>query len=327
MPIDTNFAFHHRGPFSARSAGAPIPSDLLGSLSGLVQGQHQLKWAGTGFNLIWRPQFGAAKDFFLQLMFTSETLEFTNISGTGIANRGFRQQDVFLGGVAYLQQIKDAFDGSDQHFEPGVWSHIPRTTDPSEPETVARMGSIPHGTTINLQGTAAPLSNMDMSVELVPTFIKPFSIGSADDGQTGTIPGAFDAEQTLSATDVARTNLAQVSGLTQEQLTNPHRILDAANAGLTFDSIVRIQVSSDTTVAGSVPDAGGGTDSIAFLRGKGTGNQNADAPTVSATFWLQDGADASGQRIRQIQYTQRVLLNFNNLSWPHISVGTLRPAP
>ena len=26
----------------------------------------------------------------------------------------------------------------------------------------------------------------------------------------------------------------------------------------------------------------------------------------------------------QLQYTQRVLLNFNGLSWPHITVATLR---
>jgi hypothetical protein len=28
----------------------------------------------------------------------------------------------------------------------------------------------------------------------------------------------------------------------------------------------------------------------------------------------------------QIQYTQTVLLNFNGLSWPHVSVATLVPA-
>jgi hypothetical protein len=28
----------------------------------------------------------------------------------------------------------------------------------------------------------------------------------------------------------------------------------------------------------------------------------------------------------QIQYSQRVLLNFNTLSWPHVSVATLVPA-
>jgi hypothetical protein len=28
----------------------------------------------------------------------------------------------------------------------------------------------------------------------------------------------------------------------------------------------------------------------------------------------------------QIQYSQQVLLNFNGLSWPHVSVATLVPA-
>jgi hypothetical protein len=28
----------------------------------------------------------------------------------------------------------------------------------------------------------------------------------------------------------------------------------------------------------------------------------------------------------QIQYSQRVVLNFNDLSWPHVSVATLVPA-
>ncbi len=29
---------------------------------------------------------------------------------------------------------------------------------------------------------------------------------------------------------------------------------------------------------------------------------------------------------KQIQYTQTVVLNFNGLSWPHVSVATLVPA-
>ena len=28
----------------------------------------------------------------------------------------------------------------------------------------------------------------------------------------------------------------------------------------------------------------------------------------------------------QIQYTQEVMLNFNTLTWPHVSVATLAPA-
>ena len=44
--------------------------------------------------------------------------------------------------------------------------------------------------------------------------------------------------------------------------------------------------------------------------------------SVSATFWLET---LQGQTApTQLQYAQTVLLNFNGLSWPHITVGTLR---
>ena len=106
--------------------------------------------------MIWRPNFHNAsgnKDFFLELNLTDETLSFTEISGaTGVANRGMLQQDIFLGAVAYIQQINDRFDNSGQHFEPGLWANVPQTSNPSEHGTVVRMASIPHGTTVNLQG-------------------------------------------------------------------------------------------------------------------------------------------------------------------------------
>jgi hypothetical protein len=115
--------------------------------------------------MIWRPNHGGQSgpnDFFLELNFTDETLEFTDITppgSDGIANRGFLQHDIPLGAVAYLQTIKDSFDGSGQHFEPGVWTNVPATTNPNEPATIVRMGSIPHGTTINLQGRAFSAPN------------------------------------------------------------------------------------------------------------------------------------------------------------------------
>jgi len=48
---------------------------------------------------------------------------------------------------------------------------------------------------------------------------------------------------------------------------------------------------------------------------------NADAAHVVATFWLQTLAgDTEPKRLR---YSQTVLLNFNGLGWPHITVATL----
>ena len=36
--------------------------------------------------------------------------------------------------------------------------------------------------------------------------------------------------------------------------------------------------------------------------------------------------DDKGELSHLLQYTQTVLLNFNGLSWPHVSVATLRRA-
>jgi hypothetical protein len=45
--------------------------------------------------------------------------------------------------------------------------------------------------------------------------------------------------------------------------------------------------------------------------------------SVSAIFWVETVEDATGGTFLQLQYTQTVLLNFQNLSWPHVTVATL----
>jgi hypothetical protein len=326
MPIDTDFRFaHHLRRTAVPSvaaleavAAAPAP-DLLGPLHGFLGNQAQRTWKGSGFNMIWRPNFQAqpgSQDFFLELNFTEETLAFTDITGSGIANRGLLQTDILLGGVSYLQTINDKFDNSGQHFEPGVWAHVPATANPKEQTTVVRMGSIPHGTTINLQGPAfaAPKPQFDVAS------ITPFTIGGPDDGKTGLV---HFPEENLSTPSTSRTDLQRVAGLTQAQLSDPNLFLSQALANQTVLGTQVLMVSSDTSVPKSIPDAGGGTDNIAFLIGNGAG-PNANSARVTAIFWIERVKDQHGHEFMQVQYTQRVLLNFNGLSWPHITVATLR---
>jgi hypothetical protein len=55
------------------------------------------------------------------------------------------------------------------------------------------------------------------------------------------------------------------------------------------------------------------------------GGPNAVAALAEATFWIERVRGEYGNPdFNQLQYTQRVLLNFNRLSWPHITVATLR---
>jgi len=160
----------------AALAAAPPPPPLgpLAAFEGT--------WIGIGFNTIFRPQkqtfplpHPAPGDNLLELNLTSETLSFSSSLGS-IPNRGTLQDDIFLNGVPYVQAINDVTNPGQStgiHFEPGIWLIVPETTAPKEGVTVARMASIPHGTTIEAQGiavTSAGPPNI-RAVDITPTKI------------------------------------------------------------------------------------------------------------------------------------------------------------
>jgi hypothetical protein len=335
MPIQTNFHYNQIRDQANVQRLAIGQTDLLGSLRPFIGKNHTRTWSGPGFNMIWRPHKNTGpadpntKDFFLELDVTKETLSFTDITGPeGIANRGFLQSDIALGGIAYQQEVSDVTRVPNKalHFEPGVWLNVPNTVDPDEDPTVVRMGSIPHGTTINAQGkglispTGKPL--------FTPASITPFTIGSPDDGVTGLVQ--FDEGKPPIATNFpARTPISELVGVTDAHFQDPSKILsDVANA----QNILSTQVYLITTNVAApnvpqspnpgVPHEGGGIDNIAFLVGKG-GRPNANAAQLTATFWVEEVQAADGSTFLQLQYIQRVLLNFNGLSWPHISLATM----
>lgn len=123
-------------------------------------------FAGHGFNLIFRPNSANGTTFpiavkppppavpndnVLEINLTSETLSFSPSIGS-VPNRGFGGQgDIFLNGVPYVQAISDVSDPATGkadakpcaiHFEPGLWMHVPATTnDPVQGESLVRMVS------------------------------------------------------------------------------------------------------------------------------------------------------------------------------------------
>lgn len=278
----------------------PNPLGPLAALPG--------SWVGHGFNTIWRPNHTPGQDRFLELNLTDENIDANAVSGA-IPNRGLLQADINMFGVHYLQQIKDANTHEGLHFEPGIWATVPATSDPNEPPTVVRMASIPHGTVILAQGIATEIVGP-------PTFpavnIDPFGIGN---------PGTHSPfpEQNLSHPTSFRTPVPGINGITQAMVDNPNSVLQAAIAGQTITHTTKLEV---TTTA--QPVVGGGTANTAFLGGTQHG-PNADAVQVVATFWIETVKGTGGQPdFLQLQYSQTVLLNFNKLSWPHVTVGTLR---
>jgi hypothetical protein len=287
----------------------PNPVSPLGLLAPLTG-----KWVGSGFNQIFRPFTGDGSDNFLELNLTHETLEFTEIPGE-IPNRGAAQGDISLFGLTYLQQVSDANvkdtkgNPAGIHIEPGIWINIPSTTAPHEQATVARLANIPHGTALVAQGTATVVAGPPA---FDPVDITPFFIDRPDD------KNPF-ASQNLASESTFRSSDADITGITQAMVDNPHSVLQDALAGKTIDSTTVIRISTRSG-AGTVPDSGGGVADIAFLDGAGT--PNAQVAGMTATFWISEYTAADGPGTI-LQYSQLVLLNFGPLSWPHVSVATL----
>lgn len=349
-------------PGHAERRATPPPAPSLGALSAFTG-----TFRGNGFNTIFRPNLGSPArstmtttpipptDNLLELNLTAETLSFAPALGA-VPNRGEVQPDIFLNGVPYLQVITDVTTPAHPvgiHFEPGLWMSVPPTVDPQEGPTLARMASIPHGTTIDAQGTSQTITG-------APT-IPPVSI---------TPPGFGPfPSQTAAATDTWRipqhlTSFIAAHTITQTVLDDPNTVLRRAIAGQNISSTTTISVAT----APATPIFGGGTDNIAFLLGNtSTGPPNARTVDMTATFWIETiehvivvpvftpgerplrlpAETANGgptptfvveppfpirEPIRivltstQIQYSQTVMLSFNGLNWPHVSVATLVPA-
>ncbi len=315
MATGTDFVLNKSMLLKAAAPTSASAAAVVDPIQGLLG-----TWTGVGFNTIWRPQQGAV-DNVLQLNATTETLVFSPITGT-IPNRGIFQPDIFLTGISYLQQITDANTLEGIHLEPGIWLTVPSTTNPAEPQSVVRMASIPHGTTLLAQGAATTTAGPPV----IPSVdITPFPIGNP----ANKIP--FPGESNLSVASANRIpSPAQPQTppltvpITQAMVNNPNSVLTAALAGKTVLSTTTLSIS--TLVPSSGVTAGGGTSNIAFLQGTSTANANANAVRVDATFWLET-IQTPGGSFMQLQYTQTVFLNFNGLTWPHVSVATLTLKP
>jgi hypothetical protein len=305
MQLANDFEFRPLPPIhDGQSLLATPAANPLGRLAGL-----EGKWTGTGFNVIWRPNHTPGQDRFLELNLTSETLEFEAIKGA-IPNRGLLQADMNMFGLTYLQQITDSNLGAGLHIEPGIWAHVPKTTNPAEPVTIVRMASIPHGTTIVAQGASVAADETTKPV-IPKTGIKPFGIGTPS--STLDFP-----EQDLTQDTKFRTPADGLVGITQAMVNDPNSVLRTAIAHQTITSAIRLHVTT-----AHKPIVGGGTANTAFLTG-GPAGPNAVAATVESTFWIETVKGKPD--FQQLQYTQTVLLNFNGLSWPHLTVATLRKA-
>jgi hypothetical protein len=331
-------------------------------------------YTGSGFNTIFRPDspttptvlpipIPAGNDNILELNLTSESLSFSPSLGS-VPNRGMVQADAFLNGVPYLQTIKDVTNPHQPvgiHAEPGLWMIVPLTTDPAEGQTLVRMASIPHGTTIEAQGTSTSIKG---APTIPPVGITPSPTAGGPlirfASQTAATPGTPRIPQDLSS-------FISAGSITQAILDDPNTVLRNHISGQTITDTTLISIATTPPP----PLFGGGVDNIAFLLGDKNippSKPNAQTLKMTATFWIETVelkilvpifragqppltirgmAKVPGQPVptfsvkppfaipapreiivtfTQIQYSQTVILNFNGLAWPHVSVATLVPA-
>jgi hypothetical protein len=292
------------------AAAVPLhPAGPLGPLAQLPG-----TWKGHGFNSIWRPHHGG-QDRFLELNLTTETLAFTKINGP-IPNRGFLMPDIQMFGITYMQEIAETSSGAGLHIEPGIWVHVPPTTNPSEPSTVVRMASIPHGTAILAQGSFQLLNGGPPHIP--DNNIIPFPIGTPPPANSDFPSGESEFPELNLAIPTAFRVASP--GVTQEMVKNPNSVIQKELVGKTMKSRTFIQISTQ-----HAPIKGGGTANTAFLAdASNPPGGNANAVEVDAIFWIETMAgEHGGPDTLQLQYTQLVQLDFNGLRWPHVTVATL----
>ena len=372
IKLPSDFLFREVHPDHTVAHPSPPPAPL-GPLAAFVG-----DWVGNGFNTIFRPDNAVTptplpnpvppppppRDNILELNLTSEELSFSKSLGS-VPNRGTNPQgDIFLNAVPYLQTINDITVHGEKagiHFEPGMWLHVPATTvPPISQETVARLASIPHGTTIEAQGVIASVAGPPT---IDPVDITPFVTGNPAKkikfaSQTASNPNTPRIPQDLSSFIAAGT-------ITQPLLDDPNSLLRSHISKQKIINTTALVIS--TAPPPPPPLFGGGTDNIAFLLGQAAATApNAQALQMTAIFWIETVEEVilvpaliagqpfavkakpsvPGQRVprfsgtapfdldmpreitvhfTQIQYTQTVLLNFAGLTWPHVSVNTLVP--
>jgi hypothetical protein len=319
MPIELNTRLVPMPGLTQAAVTAPAPLGPLASLVGT--------WKGHGLNTIFRPFHNAADpgdDNFLQLNKTIETLEFTEIPGE-IPNRGLLQADISLFGLTYLQQIADANVKDAQgrpagiHIEPGIWITVPKTTDPNEVASVARLANIPHGTALLAQGTPKSIAG-------APTFktvdITPFVIGQPSNKIP--FPNQTLSNPPKNQSGFRRSPTTATVGITQAMVDDPATVLRASLNGKTIQSHTRIHVTTHMTST-TTPNTGSGIADIAFLNGLSR-RPNARVTFMDSTFWISPFTAASGS-FTMLQYLQIVHLDFGPLAWPHVSVAALIKQP
>lgn len=273
------------------------------------------EWTGTGFNLIAVPNAGRGPNdpiFKLLLNATKETLIFSAVKPDA-QDRGEGKRPVSLPTAVYRQTITDVRDNTTIHEEPGLWGHAPKTDD--NQDTFFRLASTPHGDCLLAQSTFFGPETYELDLEHVTTNTFPFPqadripdlsadpANPLDEQYLGQYlrPGAtFPSEFLPKGLDPAET------------IKNPTKVLLSGIKGQAI-------AETDVIVISTKPTQPTGILNIPVAA------STAEAVQMDAIIWIRKGKDGgSGKPAYLLQYLQRVILDFEGIHWPHVSVATLR---
>jgi len=248
--------------------------------------------------------------------------------------------------------------GQALHIEPGLFMNVPASIDPPNPASIVRLASIPHGVALLMQGPnpgttptpGPPIIPPIYPIAGLPTFspaigalglgIQPVDIPS---------PGGNGAEHIVPEVDISSDIAGSQSNgpyppSFQGFINDPNSVLREAIAGQDILGTITINLSTS--------GVGSGIENIPFLgianpaqASNPNGPANAFVSSAAATFWIEwvrmpgrpyqpKGPHPSLQLLEiepfwpeetylQLQYSQVVILVFNGVLWPHVTVATL----
>jgi hypothetical protein len=225
-----------------------------------------------------------------------------------VMNRGSVQGDIAMYGVTYLHRVTDATTGEALHIEPGLFLNVPATAEPKADASIARLATIPHGTSFCAVGFAQDVV-FDKLPDIPPANTVPFPVGSQPPppGTANPFP-----EYHLSAGSRFRT-VPTPAGITQEVIDDPHVVLRRALREQAAEGHVLTHV---TWLITSTERAGGLGNSPFIV-------SNANPLSLESVFSVETVRSPAGTEYLQLGYSQTALLNFRGLSFPHVTVGTL----
>jgi hypothetical protein len=187
------------------------------------------------------------------------------------------------------------------------------------------MASIPHGTVINAQGIFQVIPGGPQIIpnnNILPFF---FNTPPPTIAQFDQVALTFP-ELDLSIPTQFRQEPAGISQADLQNIVkNPNSVIQSALHASLQGTSMKSRTFLHISTTNSVIKGGGGTANTAFLTASTNPEVgNARATQVQATFWIETLAGTGGQPDKlQLQYTQLVMLDFNGIHWPHVTVGTL----